>query len=65
MHAPSGTPLADIVHAAGARWAIEETFQAAKNEAGLDPLPDPPLPPPRSPTPVTARLTTLVLTGCQ
>ncbi|MEU4351853.1 IS701 family transposase [Streptomyces sp. NPDC023838] len=36
VHAPSGTPLADIVHAAGARWAIEETFQAAKNEAGLD-----------------------------
>lgn len=36
MHAPSGTPLADIVHAAGSRCAIEETFQAAKNEAGLD-----------------------------
>jgi SRSO17 transposase len=24
------------VRAAGARWAIEECFQAAKNEAGLD-----------------------------
>ncbi|WP_217211427.1 hypothetical protein [Streptomyces sp. AC550_RSS872] len=36
VHAPANTPLADIVRAAGARWAIEECFQAAKNEAGLD-----------------------------
>lgn len=36
VHAPAGTPLAAIVRAAGARWAIEECFQAAKNEAGLD-----------------------------
>ncbi len=35
-HAPAGTPPAEIVRAAGARWAIEECFQAAKNEAGLD-----------------------------
>jgi hypothetical protein len=35
-HAPAGTPLAEIVRAAGARWEIEECFQAAKNEAGLD-----------------------------
>ncbi|PWI05913.1 IS701 family transposase [Streptomyces sp. NWU339] len=35
-HAPAGTPLAEIVRAAGARWAIEECFQAAKNEVGLD-----------------------------
>jgi hypothetical protein len=35
-HAPTGTALAEIVGAAGARWAIEECFQAAKNEAGLD-----------------------------
>ncbi|WP_437097218.1 IS701 family transposase [Streptomyces sp. enrichment culture] len=35
-HAPADTPLAEIVRAAGARWAIEEAFQAAKNEAGLD-----------------------------
>ena len=35
-HAPRGTALAEIVRAAGARWAIEECFQAAKNEAGLD-----------------------------
>ena len=36
VHAPADTPLAEIVRAAGARWAIEECFQAAKNEAGLD-----------------------------
>ncbi|MEV6181727.1 hypothetical protein [Streptomyces sp. NPDC052015] len=36
MHAALGAPLAEIVRAAGARWAIEECFQAAKNEAGLD-----------------------------
>jgi SRSO17 transposase len=36
VHAPAGTPLAPVVRAAGARWAIEECFQAAKNEAGLD-----------------------------
>ncbi|WP_217565987.1 hypothetical protein [Streptomyces sp. GbtcB7] len=35
-HAPAGTVPAEIVRAAGARWAIEECFQAAKNEAGLD-----------------------------
>jgi hypothetical protein len=35
-HAPRDTAPAEIVRAAGARWAIEECFQAAKNEAGLD-----------------------------
>jgi SRSO17 transposase len=35
-HAPAGTPLAETVRAAGARWAIEECFQATENEAGLD-----------------------------
>nr|WP_149824763.1 IS701 family transposase [Streptomyces tailanensis] len=35
-HALAGTPLAETVRAAGARWAIKECFQAAKNEAGLD-----------------------------
>ncbi|MBP2371629.1 SRSO17 transposase [Pseudonocardia parietis] len=34
--APSGTPLRELVRVAGARWAIEECFQTAKNEAGLD-----------------------------
>src|ERR1044072_566124 len=35
-HAPAGTPLSEIVRTAGARWAIEECFQAARNEAGLN-----------------------------
>jgi SRSO17 transposase len=35
-HAPAGTTLAKLVAVAGARWAIEECFQAAKNETGLD-----------------------------
>ncbi|WP_075332982.1 IS701 family transposase [Pseudonocardia sp. Ae717_Ps2] len=34
--APANTPLRDLVRVAGARWAIEECFQTAKNEAGLD-----------------------------
>jgi SRSO17 transposase len=35
-HAPAGTTLAEIVTVAGTRWAVEECFQAAKNETGLD-----------------------------
>jgi SRSO17 transposase len=35
-YAPNGTTVADLVRIAGARWAIEEAFQAAKNECGLD-----------------------------
>ena len=35
-HAPPGTTLAELVAVAGARWAIESCFQAAKNETGLD-----------------------------
>ncbi len=35
-HAPAGTTLAQLVRVAGTRWAIEECFQAAKNETGLD-----------------------------
>jgi SRSO17 transposase len=31
-----GTRLRTLVRTAGARWAVEESFQAAKNEAGLD-----------------------------
>lgn len=34
--APTATPLQELVRVAGARWAIEECFQTAKNEAGLD-----------------------------
>ena len=35
-HAPAGTTVAHLVAEAGARWAVEECFQAAKNETGLD-----------------------------
>jgi SRSO17 transposase len=31
-----GTRLRTLVATAGARWAVEESFQTAKNEAGLD-----------------------------
>jgi SRSO17 transposase len=33
---PEGTPLRELVRVAGARWAIEETFQSAKGQVGLD-----------------------------
>jgi SRSO17 transposase len=33
--APARTPLREMTRVAGARWAIEECFQTAKNEAGL------------------------------
>jgi SRSO17 transposase len=35
-HAPAGASLAELVAIAGSRWNIEECFQAAKNEVGLD-----------------------------
>ncbi len=35
-YAPVGTSVAELVRIAGCRWAIEECFQAAKNECGLD-----------------------------
>jgi hypothetical protein len=35
-HAPDGALLRELVRVAGIRWAIEECFQAAKNEVGLD-----------------------------
>ncbi len=35
-HTPAGAGLAELVRVAGARRAIEECFQAAKNETGLD-----------------------------
>ncbi|MFC5075780.1 IS701 family transposase [Kitasatospora cinereorecta] len=34
--APADAAVAELVRVAGARWAIEECFQAAKNECGLD-----------------------------
>ena len=33
---PGGATLAGFVGVAGARWAVEECFQAAKNETALD-----------------------------
>ena len=35
-YGPRRSSLADLVWTAGARWRIEECFQQAKNEAGLD-----------------------------
>jgi SRSO17 transposase len=35
-HAPEGTTLARLVRIAGTRWAIENCFEAAKGEVGLD-----------------------------
>jgi SRSO17 transposase len=34
--APKGATLAELVTVAGSRWAVEECFRAAKNEAALD-----------------------------
>ena len=33
---PAGTAVPELVRVAGSRWAIEECFQTAKNETGLD-----------------------------
>lgn len=35
-YGPADTELTELVGVAGARWAIEECFQTAKNETGLD-----------------------------
>lgn len=35
-HATKGTRVAQLVRVAGARWAIEECFEQAKQETGLD-----------------------------
>ena len=35
-YGPRGTRLRELVRVAGARWAVEESFQTAKNEVGLD-----------------------------
>ncbi len=35
-YAPTTCTVADLAQVAGARWAIEECFQAAKNQCGLD-----------------------------
>ncbi len=33
---PTGTEDEELIRVAGARWAVEECFQSAKNETGLD-----------------------------
>jgi SRSO17 transposase len=33
---PPDTPLRDLVRVAGARWAIEDLFELAKGDCGLD-----------------------------
>jgi SRSO17 transposase len=35
-HGKRGTRLRELVRVAGTRWAVEESFQTAKNEVGLD-----------------------------
>jgi SRSO17 transposase len=35
-HSHTPVPLAELVRVAGSRWGVEETFQFAKNETGLD-----------------------------
>ncbi|MEV5237345.1 IS701 family transposase [Streptomyces pseudogriseolus] len=35
-YAPVGVKIAELAQVAGSRWSIEECFQAAKNECGLD-----------------------------
>jgi SRSO17 transposase len=35
-YGPAETELSELVRVAGTRWAIEECFQTAKNETGLD-----------------------------
>jgi SRSO17 transposase len=34
--APAGTSLANLVQVAGCRWRVEEAFEQAKGEVGLD-----------------------------
>jgi SRSO17 transposase len=36
VFAPAGTGLAELAGAAGLRWKIEECFQRAKDDLGLD-----------------------------
>jgi SRSO17 transposase len=35
-HSGNPVPLVELVRVAGSRWGVEETFQFAKNETGLD-----------------------------
>jgi SRSO17 transposase len=35
-HGPAETPVEELIRIAGRRWAIEDSFEAAKGEVGLD-----------------------------
>jgi len=35
-YTPDGAELTELVRVAGSRWAVEECFEAGKNEVGLD-----------------------------
>jgi SRSO17 transposase len=35
-YGPKGTPAEELIRVAGRRWAIEDSFEAAKGEVGLD-----------------------------
>ena len=35
-YGPKGTPPEELIRVAGSRWAIEDSFEAAKGEVGLD-----------------------------
>ena len=35
-YGPAGTTLAEMARVAGTRWAIEECFEEAKGQVGLD-----------------------------
>jgi hypothetical protein len=36
VYAPEGTPPAELVRVAGARWSIDDLFKLAKGQVGLD-----------------------------
>ncbi|WP_435843099.1 hypothetical protein [Streptomyces lavendulae] len=36
VHARTGTPIAEIIRVMGLRWAIEDCFETAKSDCGLD-----------------------------
>lgn len=36
VHSPEDTPLSEMARVAGSRWAVEECFERAKGEVGLD-----------------------------
>lgn len=36
VHAPTGTPISEIVRVMGLRWSIEDCFETAKSDCGLD-----------------------------